>query len=77
MTKDVEVAVVCQYLETLVAQTIPLIENFLDFEDLSPGFVGKGEPEGAFICFVAGVTFDLETQAHNPCEASIALVQRG
>jgi hypothetical protein len=58
MAKDVEVPVVCQDLETLVAKPIPLIQDLLDFEDLSPGLVSKGKPEGPFIGLVSGVTFD-------------------
>jgi hypothetical protein len=53
MAKNVEVAVVCQNLETLVANSIPLIQDLFDFEYLSPGLVPKREPEGAFIGLVA------------------------
>jgi hypothetical protein len=53
MAKNIEVAVVCQDLETLVTDAIPLIQNPFDFEDLSPGLVSKGEPEGPFIGLVA------------------------
>jgi hypothetical protein len=52
MAKNIEVAVVCQDLETLVANAIPLIQNLFDFEDLSPRLVSKGEPEGPFIGLV-------------------------
>jgi hypothetical protein len=53
MAKDIEVAVVCQNLETLVTNAIPLIQDLFDFEDLSPRLVSKGEPERPFISLVA------------------------
>jgi hypothetical protein len=53
MAKNVEVAVVCQNLETLVTNAIPLIQNLFDFEHLSPRLVSKGEAEGPFIGLVA------------------------
>jgi hypothetical protein len=53
MTKNIEVAVVRQNLETLVTNAIPLIQNLFDFEGLSPRLVSKGEPEGPFIALVA------------------------
>jgi hypothetical protein len=53
MAKNIEVAVVCQNLETVVAYTIPLIQDLFDFEYLSPGLVAKGEAEGPFISLVA------------------------
>jgi hypothetical protein len=64
MAKDVEVAVVCQNLETMVTNAVPLIQDLLDFEYLSSRLVPKGEPEGPFIGLVAGVTVDLEMQTH-------------
>jgi hypothetical protein len=64
MAKDVEVAVVCQNLETVVTNAIPLIQDLFDFEDLSAGLVSKGEPKGPFIGLVARITFDLEMQTH-------------
>jgi hypothetical protein len=53
MAKDIEVAVVGQNLETVVANAIPLIQHLFDIEDLSPGLGSKGESEGPFIGLVA------------------------
>ena len=39
MAKNIEVAVVCQNLETVVANAIPLIQDLFDFEYLSFGLV--------------------------------------
>jgi len=52
MAKNVDVAVVCQNLETVVTKAIPLIQDLFDFEDLSLGLVSKGEPERPFIGLV-------------------------
>jgi len=64
MAKDVEVLIVGQNLETLVTNTIPLIEDLSDFEDPSRGLISNREPERPLIGFVAGVTFNLDVQAH-------------
>jgi hypothetical protein len=53
MAKNVEVAVVCQNLETVVANAIPLIQDLSYFDYLSTGPVCEAETEGAFIRFVA------------------------
>jgi hypothetical protein len=52
MAKNIEVAVVCQDLETFIAYAIPLIQHLFDFEYLSPGLVAQGEAEGPFISLV-------------------------
>ena len=64
MAKDVEVVIVGQNLETLITNTIPLIEDLSDFEDPSPGLVSNREPERPFIGLVAGVAFDLQVYTH-------------
>jgi hypothetical protein len=53
MTKNVEVAVVCKNLETVVANAIPLIQNLFDFDYLSIGLVSEAETEGPLIRLVA------------------------
>jgi hypothetical protein len=53
MAKNVEVAVVCQNLETVVANAIPLIQDLFYFDYLSTGLVCEAETEGPFIRFVA------------------------
>jgi hypothetical protein len=49
MAEDIEVAVVGQDLETMVANSIPLVQDFSDFEDLSPRLVYIRESERPFI----------------------------
>jgi len=53
MTKNVEAAVVCQDLETVVANAIPLIQDLAYFDCLSTGLVYEAETEGSFIRLVA------------------------
>jgi len=53
MAKNVEVAVVCQNLETVVANAIPLIQDLFYFDYLSAGLVSEAETEGPFIRLVA------------------------
>jgi hypothetical protein len=53
MAKNVDVAIVCQNLETVVTNAIPLIQDLFDFANPSPGLVSKGEPERPFIGLVA------------------------
>jgi hypothetical protein len=53
MAKDIEVAVVCQNLEAVVTNAIPLIQDLFYFEYLCPGPVSKGEPQGPLIGLVA------------------------
>ena len=53
MAKNVEVAVVCQNLETVVANAIPLIQDLSYFDYLSIGLVREAETEGSFIRLVA------------------------
>ena len=53
MAKNVEVAVVCQNLETVVANAIPLIQDLFYFDYLSTGLVCEAETEGPFIRLVA------------------------
>jgi len=53
MTKNVEAAVVCQDLETVVANAIPLIQDLSYFDYLSIGLVREAETEGPFIRLVA------------------------
>jgi hypothetical protein len=53
MAKNVEVAVVCQNLETVVANAIPLIQDLSYFDYLSTGLVCEAETEGPFIRLVA------------------------
>jgi hypothetical protein len=64
MAKDVEIAVIGQHLETLIAHAVPLIQDFFDFEHASAGLVLEGKPKWPFIGLVAGITFDFETAAH-------------
>ncbi len=64
MAKNVEVAVVCQNLETVVANAIPLIQDLFYFDYLSAGLVCEAETEGPFIRLVALVTIDFEMQTH-------------
>jgi hypothetical protein len=64
MAKNVKVAVVCQNLETVVANAIPLIQDLFYFEYPSTGLFCKAETEGPFIRFVARVTIDFEMQTH-------------
>ena len=53
MAKNVEVAVVCQNLETLVTNAIPLIQDLFYFDYPSTGLVCEAETEGPFIRLVA------------------------
>jgi hypothetical protein len=64
MAKNVEIAVIGQHLETLIAHAVPLIQDFFDFEHASAGLVLEGKPKWPFIGLVAGITFDFETAAH-------------
>jgi hypothetical protein len=64
MAKNVEVAVVCQNLETVVANAIPLIHDLFYFEYPSTGLVCEAEAERPFIRLVARVTIDFEMQTH-------------
>ena len=53
MAKNVEVAVVCQNLETVVANAIPLIQDLFYFDYLPTGLVCETETEGPLIRLVA------------------------
>jgi hypothetical protein len=64
MAKNVEIAVIGQHLETLIAHAVPLIQDFFDFEHASAGLVLEGKPKWPFIGLVAGIAFDFETAAH-------------
>jgi hypothetical protein len=64
MAKDVEIAVIGPYLETLIARAVPLIQDFFDFEHPSARFVLEGEPKRPLIGLVARITFDFEVNAH-------------
>ena len=64
MAEDVEVAVIREDSEALVADAVPLVEHLLDFKYPSLGLVREAEAERPLVSLVAGVTFDLEVQAH-------------
>ena len=64
MTKDVEIAVIGQHFETLIAGAVPLIQDLFDFERSSAGLVLERKPQRPLIGLVAGITFDLEVNAH-------------
>jgi hypothetical protein len=64
MAKNIQIAVICHNLETLIVNAIPPVQDIFDFKDLSPGLPSQREAERPLICLIARVTLDLEMDAH-------------
>jgi hypothetical protein len=64
MANDVEIAVIRQYLETLIVHAMPLIQDVTDFERASARLISEGKSERPLIGLVAGVAFDFDLEAH-------------
>ena len=65
MTQDVQMAVVGAHPEAAVSDPVPLVKDFLDFVG-DGGLRQRGEAQWPLVSFVAGVTLDLEDEAHGP-----------
>ena len=72
VAEDVEVAVVGENFEALIAHAVPLVEDFRDLIGANGGrrlpanvrCANQPKAQRALISFVARVAFDLESQAH-------------
>jgi len=64
MAKDIEIAVIRTYPETTIPDAVPPVQDLQNFK--RPGPFGPGtEAKGPFVCFVAGVTLNVESRRHH------------